>query len=251
MEYLFCYRKFVNEELKYLLPPSDEETWEAFKYKSAFDSFEAYFQYNLDNKYFQVALDKLKQLPLNKILEICRRFQLGDAGFQIAFDNGLLENIKPNQLLVKASQVSSLKYVKYALENGADINYARKNDDTALMYASKRGKIEIVQYLISHGADVNIRNQKNWTALTYAAYLGQFEVVKYLVYNGANINIIDTGNYWTVTMQAAWKGYFDIVKFLVENGADLTVRDKNNDTILQIVRKGSKTDWYLKKILNS
>jgi ankyrin repeat protein len=159
------YEEFLNEELKILKGPSDDEMY-----------------------------DVLKDLNADQILLKCKKFDLGEEGFQIAVDKGLLKNHTSQERLYLAAEGKSLKYIKKAIEQGADINKGNPANWTVLMEASLNGKFEIVKYLVEHGANINIQTKNDFTALMEAVDEGHFEIVKYLVEHGADLFLKSINN---------------------------------------------------------
>ena len=91
---------------------------------------------------------------------------------------------------IKEIQETFLKYSKYFLSKGADVN-AKDSDGgmTALHWAARIG-IEPVKFLVSKGANVNAKREYDGcTPLMYAVMDGHVEIVKYLVEQGADVNV--------------------------------------------------------------
>ncbi|WP_432654084.1 ankyrin repeat domain-containing protein [Spiroplasma ixodetis] len=59
--------------------------------------------------------------------------------------------------------------MKILIENGANINHANQNGDTALIISTKKGYLSIINVLIKNGANINHANQNGDTALHLAA----------------------------------------------------------------------------------
>src|SRR5581483_7597209 len=89
-----------------------------------------------------------------------------------------------NELLRLASEKGELSLVKFAVDNGADIEKV----DISLRPASGNGHLQIVKYSLDHGADIHAYDD---TALQMASFNGHLEIVKYLVEHGANIHAKD------------------------------------------------------------
>lgn len=70
------------------------------------------------------------------------------------------------------------------LENGADINDKRLQNNTPLHVAIAYGKLDLVKFLIEHGADVN-RKHGNHSPLERALDRNYPEIVQYLLQHGA------------------------------------------------------------------
>ena len=119
-----------------------------------------------------------------------------------------------------------LKYVRYFVSQGADVNAKCDNGlMTPLLCATRLGNVEIAQFLISRGADVNAKNNGGWTPLHSAARGGNVEMVKFLISKGADVNAkLDKDP--TPLHVAVSNGNVEIVQFLISRGAD--VNAKNN-----------------------
>ena len=76
------------------------------------------------------------------------------------------------------SNGGTIKYVKYFLEKGEDVNAKTDDGYTALIKATITGKFEIVKLLIENKADVNVKNENGLSALMLAAYGGNLEIKK-------------------------------------------------------------------------
>jgi ankyrin repeat protein len=61
-----------------------------------------------------------------------------------------------------------LSMVKIEVENGADVNAANHDGDTALHLAAAKGLNQVVEFLVSHKADVNAKNGRRQTPLDLA-----------------------------------------------------------------------------------
>ena len=93
---------------------------------------------------------------------------------------------KLGYILICASEVGNLKYVKFAIRNGATSYYEY---DTPLRQAAMYGYLEIVKYLMKHGAGKS-KNTHHWdgteavggeVALYLALIHREFNVVDYLI----------------------------------------------------------------------
>ena len=63
------------------------------------------------------------------------------------------------------------------IKAGADVNMARINGYTALMFAAQKDHVEVVATLIKANADVNMARSDGVTALMIAAQNGHVKVV--------------------------------------------------------------------------
>jgi ankyrin repeat protein len=68
----------------------------------------------------------------------------------------------------------ALRYFKYLISKGADVNAWSDDDRTPLVDAVSAGNLEIVKFLVSKGADVNKRGRRGmgmcsplWVAINY------------------------------------------------------------------------------------
>ncbi|PVU88970.1 hypothetical protein BB559_005283 [Furculomyces boomerangus] len=118
---------------------------------------------------------------------------------------------KPYSILGVVSSKGNLEFVKYLVENGADI---RTNNDVAFRSASLNGHLDVVKYLVDNGADIHANND---SALRLAAKYGYLDVVKYLVQSGADIH----ANGDIDLREASVNRRSEVVKYLIENGADI------------------------------
>jgi len=130
-----------------------------------------------------------------------------------------------------------LKYVKYFVAQGADVNAKDSdhwnNDMTPLEFAVRRGDVEMVKFLVSKGADID-------DSLRSAASAGHLEVVKFLVSTGANVDDPKPLN------SAASAGHLEVVKYLVSKSDHFSgafalheaIRGDHLDVIDFLVSKG-------------
>jgi ankyrin repeat protein len=93
--------------------------------------------------------------------------------------------------------------------------------------ASKHGNLRFVKFLLGKGPDINRKDYLDFTALLQAVVARHFKVATLLVRRGANLNVEDAPNEFTPLMHAAWYGYLRLTKLLLDHGAD--VNHVNND----------------------
>ncbi len=84
-----------------------------------------------------------------------------------------------------------IKMMKILLANGADVNPADNDGNTALIHGAKadHGNSEMAQLLLDHGANVNAANKEGNTALMCAIDKSHSEIVDVLLKGGANPDI--------------------------------------------------------------
>ena len=82
------------------------------------------------------------------------------------------------------------------------------------MLAALHGHLNVVEFLVQNGANINLADNNGNTALMSAAFNGYLNVVEFLFQNGANINLANNnGN--TALMVVDQRRHPDIVKFLL------------------------------------
>lgn len=123
--------------------------------------------------------------------------------------------------------------VKYLIAEGANVNAAGRDGETALMSAVLKGSDELTGMLVAAGANVNAKDKAGKTALMYAPQYHSSNpvVVKVLLAAGADVNAAnDDGR--TALMQAAGAGSAEIVKLLLDAKASVNTKDKKGLTAL-------------------
>ena len=117
------FQDFLNEELKHLPPPSDDETDAVFYEMSPQDALEWSINNNL--------MEYVKKSLMEKGATIERNYHI--------------------------LRINDFKILEYILDSGFDINNKDVNGWTPLMYAAKNAKYKLVKFLLEHGANPNIR----------------------------------------------------------------------------------------------
>ena len=129
-----------------------------------------------------------------------------------------------------------IETVKLLLDQGADVNFARKDDDyTALMLACCNGLIDIAKLLINHGADISLTNEYGGTALLIACCNRYPDIVKLLLDNGADANSADIYGVTPLMAACNFTGDIETVRLLLDRGAHINLVDeKYNSTVLMM-----------------
>ena len=231
------YQEFLNEELKHLPPPSDEETDEAFDKLTMKEQVNACIKYKLPEKY----LDKLRD-------EEYFTDKNADTFFQSSIYQNYLEGVQytllnlgvninqifddGNNALSEALNSQNYDIFKYLVERGADVNLKVGIEKTTplhkLIQYSMSDHIDLIQLLLDHGADINAKDKYFHTPLSTAIYSGKLNIVKYLLEHGADVNMSSKFSPLYIALQM---NNYEIFKCLVEHGADIHFKTKNGKTI--------------------
>lgn len=142
-----------------------------------------------------------------------------------------LKNEEPNVILMKSVNSDFLPGVKYALENGANVNFSDLSTNylndlnstydyfgicSPLSRSVMHNNIEISEYLLDNGADIDFNSGK---CLRNASSRGDYKMVKFLLENDADIDLTDGIS--TALDDAISEGHTDV--------AELLLYYKNND----------------------
>ena len=133
-----------------------------------------------------------------------------------------LEELSPDKLLLKSSQIGFLPGVKRALERGASVH---AQDDLALCWASEKGHKDVVELLLKAGANVHARDDY---ALRWAAEYGHKSVVELLLKAGAKPN----KQIWELAKR---KGFLELLKkygYINESIEDI-LKPKSQEDIIK------------------
>ena len=108
-----------------------------------------------------------------------------------------------------------LPFVKYLLDNGADINAISNGWDksTALMIAAYKKNSAVVSYLLDNGAALTLADYYGNTALLLAAQVGDILSLIALLDHGADVNVINKHGE-TFLMLAQSSGNVECVKLI-------------------------------------
>ncbi len=134
----------------------------------------------------------------------------------------------PNSIVHKAIEKNDMATMGILIQNGFDINTQIFKCFGVIGYAVHFSSIDFMQYLIDKGADVNARNCQGQTAL----YFVDAEKAKFLINAGADVNAKDWINKNTPLHEALKIGptmeKIDInyIKVLIGSGADLNAANK-------------------------
>ena len=123
--------------------------------------------------------------------------------------------------LLFAAHWDDAEMVELLLRAGANVNAADDHGVTPLAQSSENRNATMAERLLKAGANPNAAQTSGLTPLMIAAHTGSVEVVKALLAHGANINAAthETGN--TALMWAVADRHHEIVKVLIEGQANV------------------------------
>jgi ankyrin repeat protein len=144
-----------------------------------------------------------------------------------------------------------LEGAKAALEDGADVDYARGDLRLSVLdVAASNLHADIVTLLLGRGANVNIANKLGATPLigTISSISSKVHdkvvVAQLLMTSGADVRHAD-GDRWTPLHWAAREANRDIAKMLLDRGADVNALNKNDETPLDVASDALISDFLL------
>ena len=126
--------------------------------------------------------------------------------------------------LVDAAKQGDRAAVRALLNEGADVNTAQPDGETALHWAANQSDLETAGLLIRAGANVNAANDYGVTALALACANRSAGMVERLLEAEADPNLaLWTGE--TSLMACVRTGNLDAVKALLDHGADVNAKE--------------------------
>jgi len=143
--------------------------------------------------------------------------------------SSLMIAAEPDRRVVNAAADQDKALVRSLLGQGADVNAARADGSTALLWAAHWDDAETVDALLRAGAKVNAADDHGVTPLAQAAENRSLPMVEHLLKAGANPNAAEISGL-TPLMTATHTGNVEIVRTLLAHGADVnasTTETKN------------------------
>ena len=141
--------------------------------------------------------------------------------------------------LLWAAHWDDLETVDLLLRAHANANAADDHGVTPLMQACENRNVAMVEMLLMAGANANAVQTNGVTPLMTAARTGDVNAVKALLAHGANVNAATRETKYTALMWAVAERHLDvadrhldIVQTLIENGADVHQNSKRGFTPL-------------------
>ena len=122
--------------------------------------------------------------------------------------------------LLWAAHLDDVELVDRLLRAGADVNAADDHGVTPLERAAENASVVMVEKLLAAGADVHARQTSGLTSLMTAARTGGVGVVQALLRAGADVNAVVTATGSTALMWAVSEPHPEIVRLLLDAGAD-------------------------------
>lgn len=100
----------------------------------------------------------LKDLSADEIFLRVRNFNLEEKWFQLAVDKGLLDNLSPRQIFLKSAEGGSLQYLESSHIDLIKKQYKNLKGliDEAICLAAKFGHLSVVEYLFNFGGNINL-----------------------------------------------------------------------------------------------
>jgi uncharacterized protein len=130
-------------------------------------------------------------------------------------DKRTLEQIKKDNVLIRAAAEGDLEAMRKALKSGALINSRYidghafldpgESGHTALMFAVRNKRTDAIKLLIENKADLEVKHD-GYTALEFAVFCDQNEAINLLVKAGAKQDPIKI-RHWRDLLDAACKGF--------------------------------------------
>lgn len=124
--------------------------------------------------------------------------------------------------IVDAAAQQDAASVQALLREGADVNAARADGATALLYAAHWNDQELAEVLLRAGADPNAADDHGVTPLARASENASLEMVEMLLDAGASADAAETLSGLTPLMTAVRTGHRGVVGALLEHGADVS-----------------------------
>ena len=159
--------------------------------------------------------------------------------------NFAIRSLTPNQRAldsgpVEAAKRGNLYRARGLLDDGANVDVAEWDGNTALVWAVEAGDISFVRMLLEAGAEVNVKDRNGHTPLMKAAAAGHAELVRSLLGAGAKVNA-ESKDGWTALMGAAGADGVTPLQILLDAGADVNAGDSSGHTALMRASVAGRT----------
>jgi ankyrin repeat protein len=139
--------------------------------------------------------------------------------------------------LLFAAHWDDLEIVDLLLKSGARVNAADDHGVTPLARAAENASARMIERLLKAGADPNLAQTSGMTPLMIASHTGNLEVVKSLLARGANVNAETTETRSSALMWAVAEPHPEIAKVLIEGRADAHASTSKGFTPLMLAAR--------------
>ena len=139
--------------------------------------------------------------------------------------------------LLYAAHWDDLETASLLLQAGARVNPADDHGVTPLARACENTSVRMVELLLDAGADPNAAQTSGLTPLMTAVRTGSVEIVRALQARGADVNAATVETRSTPLMWAVAGQRMDLVHRLVERGADVHVSTAKGFTLLMMAAR--------------
>jgi len=116
------------------------------------------------------------------------------------------------------------------LQAGENIDKTNKKGQTLLHYAADIGDLDLMKFAIENGADVNKKDEKGYPAARYAVYTN-WTLLEYLADNGADLTKIEIYSE-PLIVYAAQNADAEVISMLLKYGANVHAVDLSGRTPL-------------------
>lgn len=134
--------------------------------------------------------------------------------------------------LLWAAHWDDREMVTLLLDAGADPNAGDDHGVTPLMRAAENASLTMAELLLTAGADASAAQTSGLTSLMMAARTGNAQVVRALLAHGAGVNAVTAKTSATALMWAVAAPHPEIVRALIESDADVRVSSAKGVTPL-------------------
>jgi ankyrin repeat protein len=149
--------------------------------------------------------------------------------------------------LLWAAHFNNLDLVNQLLAAGAKPDLADDHGVTPLARAAENANLAIVERLLQAGASPNAAQDSGLAPLMVAAHTGSIPVVKTLLAHGANVNATTKASKTTALMWAVGDQHHDMARMFIEAGADVHVSTAKGFNALMLAARNG--DIEMAKIL--
>jgi ankyrin repeat protein len=144
--------------------------------------------------------------------------------------------------LLWAAHFNDLTTVDLLVRAGAKVNAADDHGVTPLSQACENVNLAMVEKLLAGGANANAAQTSGLTPLMIATHTGSLPVVKALLAHGANVNAATTDTKDSALMWAISDQHPDIARALIDAHADIHAASRRGFTPLMFAARAGDID---------